>query len=431
MDPLSISASIVAVLQLTATISGYLYTVTNATTEQKRFLVEAINLSGMLTTLRNRVEASQSDEPWFQQVKKLGIKDGPLDQFKALLQIVAEPLLPSSSSKKRDRILSTLQWEWKKNEANDILVRMERLKSLIMYALTDDLFTLSQVIHHQLATLKKKTIQSDVSVQKVRAYVDKDRLSGWLKTPNPSTNFQVALEKRHQETGLWLITGQQYNEWKTSSHAFMWIHGKAGCGKTILSSILLYDILEYKDHQPHISVGYFYFDFNDSEKQSSKKALRSLLLQLALQSSDCLQALETLYKMCGNGTQEPAEDKIRELFKDAIIRQEYTYVVLDAMDECTDREPLLDYLEDLVTANLPGFHLVVTSRREKDIEDSFHSICNYSMSIDSAIVNEDIYRYIQHRLATDRKLQKWPAAVKEEITTAMMKRADGMSVYFE
>ena len=137
MDPLSIAASIISILQLATTLTGYLNSVRNATAEQREVAIEASNLYGLLTSLRFRVEAAQSADPWFQQVKLLGLKNGPLDQLKNSLETMIRKL--SSSSRKRDQIKSALMWNFTKSEVEEVLKRMERLKSLITCALTTDL----------------------------------------------------------------------------------------------------------------------------------------------------------------------------------------------------------------------------------------------------------------------------------------------------
>ena len=57
MDPLSMTASIIAVLRPTSTLAAYLNDVRNASAEQKTITIEASNLYGLLTSLRFRVEA--------------------------------------------------------------------------------------------------------------------------------------------------------------------------------------------------------------------------------------------------------------------------------------------------------------------------------------------------------------------------------------
>ena len=136
MDPLSITASIITVLQLTATLTSYINDVRHATREQAKVAVEASNLYSLLTSLRFRVEEARSDNPWLNQVKLLGNKNGPLDQFKDILEQMVEQI---SSSRKRDQVKSALMWKFTKSEVEDALKRMERLKSLIQCALTEDL----------------------------------------------------------------------------------------------------------------------------------------------------------------------------------------------------------------------------------------------------------------------------------------------------
>jgi hypothetical protein len=135
MDPLSMTASIIAILELTSALTSYTNDVRHATREQKRVAVEASNLYSLLTSLRFRVEEAQADEPWFNQVKLLGIENGPLDQFKDALEKMVEQI---PSPRRRDQVKSALTWQFTKVEVENALKRIERLKSLIQCALTED-----------------------------------------------------------------------------------------------------------------------------------------------------------------------------------------------------------------------------------------------------------------------------------------------------
>jgi hypothetical protein len=136
MDPLSMTASIIAILQLTSTLTNYINNVRKATAEQAKVAVEASNLFSLLTSMRFRVEGTRSDDPWFNQVKMLGTYNGPLDQLRETLEEMVETI---SSSRKRDQIKSALMWKFTKSQVDEMLQRMERLKSLITCALANDL----------------------------------------------------------------------------------------------------------------------------------------------------------------------------------------------------------------------------------------------------------------------------------------------------
>ena len=178
-----------------------------------------------------------------------------------------------------------------------------------------------------------------------------------------------------------------------------------------------------------MAVGYFYFDFNDVEKQSSRKAIRSLLFQFAQQVSDGLRDLEHLHKNCGGGQQQPTEEVIISQLRDLMGRIDSKYILLDALDECTDREDLLKFVCDLGDTKLKGLCIMTTSRREREIQEQLGLMADYNINIQSAVVDEDIRIYVQDRLATDPKLKKWPESVRDEITNVMMEKANGMYVY--
>jgi hypothetical protein len=135
MDPLSMTASIIAILKLTTALTGYINDVRHATEEQKKVAVEASNLYTLLTSLRFRVEEARSGDPWLDQLKLLGVDHGPLDQFKDVLEQMVGQI---PSSRKRDQVKSVLKWKFTKSEVENALKQMERLKSLIQCALTGD-----------------------------------------------------------------------------------------------------------------------------------------------------------------------------------------------------------------------------------------------------------------------------------------------------
>jgi len=104
------------------------------------------------------------------------------------------------------------------------------------------------------------------------------------------------------------------------------------------------------------------------------------------------------------------------------------YIILDALDECTDRERLLPFIQNVVESQQYKVCLLATSRQEKDIKEELKPIANQTVGIQSAEVDHDICLYIHDQLATDPKLKKWPPSVKDEIASEMMKKADGMYV---
>jgi hypothetical protein len=263
-------------------------------------------------------------------------------------------------------------------------------------------------------------------------YIDDNRkeIHRWLSAPDPWLNYNKALKERQAGTGTWFIESNLYANWKANPNSFLWLHGIPGCGKTILSSTIIEDILNHCHHGPINAVIYFYFDFNDAEKQQYEKMMRSLITQLSLRCTSMPRALATLFSSCMNGERQPTSDALLTTLQQMIQEFDEIFVILDALDECKERQELLEDINRIARWKIATLHILATSRRQKDIEESLDSLVNdqRKMCVQSVLVNDDIRTYIQKRLQSDQNLKRWrnKPEVQEEIEVKLMAKADGM-----
>ncbi|PVH69880.1 ankyrin [Cadophora sp. DSE1049] len=103
-----------------------------------------------------------------------------------------------------------------------------------------------------------------------------------------------------------------------------------------------------------------------------------------------------------------------------------TFIILDALDECKERKELLLLLKNLNSWGTGKLHILVTSRRERDIEETLESLVTSEICLQSALVNVDIHTHISERLQNDSNLKRWPANVRGEIERTLMDGAQGM-----
>ncbi|EUC45214.1 hypothetical protein COCMIDRAFT_36994 [Bipolaris oryzae ATCC 44560] len=252
----------------------------------------------------------------------------------------------------------------------------------------------------------------------------------WLSAPDTSINYLEALKQRQHNTGQWLLDGARYETWKLESASCIWLYGIPGCGKTILISTILEDIFLYCDKHLGYALAFFYFDFNDIQKQDAERMLRSVVVQLLEESAEIPLSLDALFSSHNNGKRPPAFNSLLEVARDLIVQFPQVYIVLDALDECTQWSELMKMLETIASWKLPNLHLIMTSREEPDIKsaltdlvDSQNSIC-----IQSDLVDRDIQLYIRQRLSNDKSLVKWKKdpALQQEIEIALMEGSRGM-----
>ncbi|PSN64889.1 HET-domain-containing protein [Corynespora cassiicola Philippines] len=256
------------------------------------------------------------------------------------------------------------------------------------------------------------------------------RICSWLSAPDPSANYHKAHKQRQAETGLWLLESAKFAEWKERAASQLWLYGIPGCGKTILSSTVVENLLQYGHDDTEIVTAYFYFDFNDTQKQDPELMLRSLLCQLLRRAVVIPKGVDALFLSCENGQQKPSSHALLQVTKEAAQEFTHVYVVLDALDECTQRSELMDMLETVVGWQLDNLHLLMTSRKERDIESSLEEYIRDedTVCLQRDVVDQDIQRYVQQRLRVDKDLAKWnkDAVVRQKIEATLMGGARGM-----
>jgi hypothetical protein len=102
------------------------------------------------------------------------------------------------------------------------------------------------------------------------------------------------------------------------------------------------------------------------------------------------------------------------------------YLVIDALDECSELEEMLQWLHDVQQWNIESLHIIFTSRQLSEIEKAVSDIISVRLCLDVPAVNNDISLYISERLKNDQKLAKRPAKVREAILTTLNRGALGM-----
>ena len=139
IDPISVLGFVAAVVQLidvTSKAVNYFNDVKNAPKDRAKLAREATYLLSLLTELRYRMEETTSTDPWFTGLRSLGGEGGPLMELKSALEVIADKLIPTTSSVNLGRVV--LCWSLDKKEIAAILSKIKRLKTLVGLALQED-----------------------------------------------------------------------------------------------------------------------------------------------------------------------------------------------------------------------------------------------------------------------------------------------------
>ena len=194
------------------------------------------------------------------------------------------------------------------------------------------------------------------------------------------------------------------------------------------SSTIIEDVLGHCQHLPQYVVCYYYFNFQDPAKRIHENLIRSLLNQLANQHNDCTEILQQLFHHCQDGKQQPNHDALVEALQSMLRVVPVSYILIDALDECVDRDDLLKLLRS-ITGLKKGVQTLVTSRKERDIDIVMNVCATYQLNVQNKDVDADIQLYVRKRIRDDTGLSAWPERVQQDIEHCLTSGANGMWVY--
>ena len=140
--------------------------------------------------------------------------------------------------------------------------------------------------------------------------------------------------------------------------------------------------------------------------------------------------LVSLYSSCSDGARQPKLYELRQTLRGLVQEFGDTFIMVDALDECKEREQLLADIQEFIQWQLEGLHILVTSRREGDIKVTLDPLVNVNQNIDiqSEVVDRDIRVFVREVIQSAQGLRRWrnKPVVQDEIEKALTENANGM-----
>jgi hypothetical protein len=184
------------------------------------------------------------------------------------------------------------------------------------------------------------------------------------------------------------------------------------------------------------SLAFFYCDFRDDAKNNLRGLVSSLLVQLCDHSDPFSTILSKLYATHGDGSRQASDGSLIGCLGDILKHpdQAPVYIIIDGLDECpntsgmpTDREKVLEFVEELVDLHLRNLRVCITSRPEVDITDVLDSLYFRTITLHEERGQiQDIVNYINSVVNTDRRMKRWRKEDRELVIEALTTKALGM-----
>ncbi|RDK39337.1 hypothetical protein M752DRAFT_338219 [Aspergillus phoenicis ATCC 13157] len=217
-----------------------------------------------------------------------------------------------------------------------------------------------------------KTVEELQKVQSTVLSVEDKGILEWLSQYDFSKAQNDTQDHRSPGTGDWLLKSKAYIEWKNCPGSIFWLHGVAGCGKSVICSTVIGDVQRMCLDSSKMRFAYWYFQFDDPGSQRVENMLRAIIRQLHSNPLD--GPIRRIWKEHGTKGSNPSNAMLQEtLLKMINAYKGDVFLILDALDECPnaairkERSFLLALLTELRKNCSDNIHILVTSRPEPDI----------------------------------------------------------------
>ena len=140
-DPLTVIGGLAAILDVSSRVVNLIRAAKGATNDRQKLIAEINNATALCQTLKDYVEISGA-ESWAVTFKVLDQNGhGPLAQFEQNLKYIEAKLGKKGF---------TLTWPFTKESIQDMLISMERQKSMFALAMTNDSLHLAVAINAEV-----------------------------------------------------------------------------------------------------------------------------------------------------------------------------------------------------------------------------------------------------------------------------------------
>ncbi|KAL7930526.1 ankyrin repeat-containing domain protein [Trichoderma chlorosporum] len=299
-------------------------------------------------------------------------------------------------------------------------------------------------VRHKETMHNLTTVGADISglreaIEEANKKEDHQDFYQWLSGFDPSNLYNAARKRHEAGTSEWFIESKTFITWMNSPRSFLWLNGKAGSGKSVLSSSVIKFLQKSHNDDATVAIAYYYFTFSDLKNQDRDGMLSSLIKQICCCRPNMPESVARLGEYKIKGMRPPTEELEEKLIA-TVPGFSKVYIIIDGLDECPElggrREELMKSLRYILTVAPDNLHIFCASRKESDIHAELQTHFSEPTRVEFDIssfthqeaIKHDIGRYIDSTFA-DANYGSWPETTKSGVKKALIERSDGMFQY--
>ena len=435
-DPLSISGSIAGLVSLADIVFSrtykYVRAVSNASKDIVKIFSEISDLYGILVRLRLMCD-QLNDDP-FEWTARIHLFHSCHKTLEKLRSTLDRDDATSLQDQPFEKIKRKLRWPFTSVEVKELVKELSEHKSTLGLALNVDsklallrVLSKQDVLNEGILDIKKELILRRETETRIHIDGARRKVLDSFCSIDPRRNLDMSRKLRHPNTGLWMIESPEFRHCLSSDQARLCLHGIPGAGKTVLTSLIIDEILQKSS--PSTAIAYFFCDYKNAATQEPHKILGCLVQQIARQDMQSFEKLRNFYDNHGQGRTDTAQyDPVAlcQLFQDMTSGFDATMIVVDGLDECGNSSGYVtELLASLGKSEASAIKTLLLSREELDIQECLGDY----VAISIAARNSDLRIYVDAELENrihKKKLNIKAPGLKEYIRQRLIDGAEGM-----
>lgn len=250
----------------------------------------------------------------------------------------------------------------------------------------------------------------------------------WLESIDYGFHQTDYIRRRQAGTGQWLLGSEEFQQWVKTSGRTLFCPGIPGAGKTIITSIVVNDLIRRFAADSSTGIAYIYCNFRWKDEQKIDDLLLSLLKQLAQGQSSLAESVKDLHNRHEGKRTQALRDEISRTLRSVAIMYSRVFIIVDALDECQVSDGCrIGFLSEIFQLrDKIGANIFVTSRDNWEIKKLFRE----SISLEIRASDEDLQLYLSDRLSKTQCLVGCRPEQLDEIKAAIIKAVRGMYAPF-
>ncbi|KAH0527326.1 hypothetical protein TsFJ059_002338 [Trichoderma semiorbis] len=233
----------------------------------------------------------------------------------------------------------------------------------------------------------------------------------------------------------WILNHSHFRQWRNEQKRMLWIKGGPGTGKTMVICGLINEIepsTRLSDQNADPLLSYFFYQATDVRFNNATAMLRNLIYLLIIQRPSLIRHVRKKYDPIGRALFEDSDpwDHLSAIFINILrdLRGTTTYLIIDALDECTNLERLIGFIWRL----LPEYSHVkwLVSSRETHVIKQFLRSNDFQMGLSIDLEENSVSEIDAVGIYIDTKVSQLESlqdnhTLQERIRHTLRQKSDG------